>query len=107
MLTKIEEYRMRDTRNLPNLKDAIGQTDKPVAMIFTEYTDRNGVVHNVLAVKFEKIGTYRTEVKNFIESAINYWDTFENEPDEVKPAIKIFSRKSRQGNDVLCMELAE
>lgn len=104
-LTKVEQYKMMQTKNIPNMKDIIGKTDRPLAAITKDYTSADGEVHNVLVVKFAEAGMYRTEVKAFIEDFMDYWTVFEDDDD--RPLITIVGKKSQRGNPYLGMEVAE
>lgn len=97
-LTKMEQYKMTRTQNMPNIKEIIGETVRPVAMAVHEYTDpSSGEVHTVMAVKLEDGRYYRTEVGAFIEAFNDYWNFFEEEAE--KPEILITGKTSKRGNE--------
>ena len=97
-MSKIELYKMNRTQAMPNIKEIIGETVRPVAMIETEYANPDdGEIHNVLALKLEDGRYYRTEVAAFREAFKVYWDFFSE--DEQKPEILIVGKSSRKGNE--------
>lgn len=95
-MTKMELYRLRKTQDMPNIKDIIGETVTPVAEFEHEYTDADGEVHNVLALKLADGRYVRTEVAAFIENYHDYIAVFGE--DEERPAITITGKKSKRGN---------
>lgn len=105
-LTKVQEYRMKDSSKLPNMKDMIGKTDVPLAHTLSEYTSSDGEIHRVLSVLFKDSGMFRTETAAFIESFERYWDVFGGEADDAKPAITITGQKSKRGNPYINLEVA-
>lgn len=104
-MTKIEKYRMMNTKTMPNVKDLAGQKVFPEAILMNEYTDADGEVHSVLAMKFRGFGCYRTEVKAFIEEMMKYWDVFGE--DEEKPIIEITAKQSKRGNPYVSMTVVD
>lgn len=97
-MSKIELYKMNRTQAMPNIKEIIGETVRPVAMIEKEYANPDdGEIHNVLALKLEDGRYYRTEVAAFREAFKEYWDFFAEE--EQKPEILIVGKSSRKGNE--------
>ncbi len=104
-LTKIQQYKLRQTETMANLKEIIGQTITPVAELMQEYTDSDGQVHNVLAIKTDDNRYFRTEVAAFIEQYRRYLEVFAE--DDPRPAITITGKKSRRGNPYLGMEIDE
>ena len=105
-LTKVQEYRMKDSAKLPNMKELIGKTDVPLAYTLTEYTSSDREIHRVLSVLYKDAGMYRTETAAFIESFMRYWDVFGSEEDNVKPAITITGQKSQRGNPYINLEVS-
>lgn len=104
-MTKIEKYRMMNTKNMPNVKDLVGEKVYPEAILCNEYTDADGEIHSVLAMRFRDHGCYRTEVKAFIEEMLKYWDVFGE--DEEKPLIEITGKQSKRGNPYVSMVVVE
>lgn len=108
---KIAIFKMRTTADATNLKELINQKVKPLKWEFSDYTDSDGEVHNVLAMELElldgKRGIYRTEVRAFIEKFNHYTDIFGTEPVEDRPAIVITGVKSQRGNPYINFELVE
>lgn len=101
-LTPAQKFKMKNTKDLPNMKELNGIVDVPLAMEATTYTN-GSEEHNVLAILFRDSGIYRTECKGFIDSFMAYWEAFAEEPDEQKPPITISIYKSKKGNDTLKM----
>ena len=93
---KVLEYKMRQTKDIPNLKTIIGQTITPVRWLLNEYTDANAEIHKVLVILCTDGQMYRTEVRNFIEAFDSYAASFAEESE--KPSITITGLKSRRGN---------
>lgn len=104
-LTKVQQYKMMDSKTLPNLKDIGGETIKVVACLTHTYVDSEGEEHKVLSLMCEDGRMFRTEVKAFIDSFVNYWAVFGEEADEDKPTMKIITMKSKRGNPYVSFEL--
>lgn len=95
-LTKMEQYKLRKTADMPNIKDIIGERVKCVAEHMGEYIDADGEVHRVLSVKLADGRYYRTEVAAFIDNYKEFSEVFDN-IDE-RPDIEIVGKKSKRGN---------
>ena len=92
---KMEAYRMRQTQNMPNLKQLAGETIKVLDHAFSIYEDANGTEHHVLALKTDR-GLYRTEVAAFQRDFTDFVSVFED-PAE-RPAITIIEKSSKKSN---------
>lgn len=95
-MTKIELYKLRKTQDMPNIKEIIGEIVTPIAEYEHEYTDADGEVHKVLALKLADGRYMRTEVTAFIENYHDYIAVFGE--DAERPAITITGKKSKRGN---------
>lgn len=104
-LTKIQQYRMADTKNQKNIKELAGKKVKPIAATAREYNDADAQVHTVLSIMLDNGEIYRTEVKAFIETFNAYWSVFGDEDD--KPMIEISTRNSKRGNPYVSMSVVE
>lgn len=104
-LTKIQQYRMADTKNQTNIKELAGQKIKPIAATAREYTDANAEVHTVLSIMVDSGEIYRTEVKAFIDTFNAYWSVFGD--DEDRPQIEISTKNSKRGNPYVNMSVCD
>lgn len=95
-LTKMEQYKLRKTQDMPNIKEIIGETIVPVKEFEHEYTDTDGEPHTVLSIRTADGRYFRTEVAAFIENYHDYIAVFGE--DENRPAIQIIGKKSQRGN---------
>ena len=103
-LSKIDQYRMRRSQNLPNLKDIIGERVKPIAELEHEYQDAQGELHTVLTIMLSDKRCFRTEVRAFIE---NYHDFVESFGEDERPDIMITGKDSKRGNKYINFEVVE
>lgn len=100
---KIEAYKMCRTQNMPNIKECIGETVRVDAISVNQYTDHDGEVHNVMALKLADGRYYRTEVAAFIEAMNDFWAYFGD--DDEKPEIMIIGKNSKRGNEYVNFEV--
>jgi len=101
-LTKIQRYKMTRTRDLPNIREIIGETVHVSAELLTEYTDPDGEIHKVLSLLTDR-GYYKTEVAAFIEAFAEFVEVFGDE----RPAITITGKTSKRGNPYVNFEIVE
>lgn len=104
-LTKIQQYRMADTKQQKNVKELAGQKVRPIAATAREYTDADAQVHTVLSIMLDSGEIYRTEVKAFIDAFNTYWSVFGDEDE--KPQIEITTKNSKRGNPYVNMVVVE
>lgn len=100
---KIEAYKMSRTQNMPNVKECIGEVVRVDAIAVNQYTDPDGEVHNVMALKLADGRYYRTEVAAFIEAMNDFWSYFGD--DDEKPEIMIIGKSSKRGNEYVNFEV--
>lgn len=98
-MSKLEQYKMSRTQNMPNLRTAVGEIMRVVAVDTREYTDADGEVHKVMAIKTEDGRYFRTEVSAFMEAFADFWNFFVDE--DVKPEIMIVGKSSKRGNEYI------
>lgn len=101
----MEQYKMTRTHEMANIKVLKGQVVRVVAQAQHDYTDSEGELHHVLAVKLDDGRYFRTETAAFIEAFNSYWDFFAD--DEQKPEILISCKRSRKGNDFVTFDVVE
>ena len=104
-LTRMERYKMRRSADIPNIKDAIGETLTPIAEMLNEYTDGDGEVHKVLVIKSADGRYFRTEVAAFIDNYRDYITEFGDEAE--RPNILITGKKSKRGNPYINFDIVE
>lgn len=102
-LSKLEAYKMTRTKNMPNLKDCIGEVVVVTAMQEHEYTNPDGEVHVVMALKLADGRYYRTEVAAFREAFKDFWEYFSGEDE--KPEIIITGKTSKRGNEFVSFDV--
>ena len=102
---KLKLFQMKNTAEIPNLKDATGETFIPKDCTHSAYNDADGKLHEVLTIETDGGKLYRTEVFAFIEKFAKYEEIFMDEKLEDRPPIKILGTKSKKGNPYIRYEL--